>query len=421
MTLSMVHSSVAMISGRVANMAFGLGFWVLASRSFPTHSVGLTAGVVAALLVCVQLSLVGLDSSFISHFPRHRLQLDALLDTSISMVLGASVLVAGGFLMLTTGVFDELRVVSDDPWYGAMFVVTAAAATVGYFFDQVSMAQGRGDHVFVRSGVNGLLKVGPLVVLAALGLASSSQALFSLWLVGAVAAAATGLWQFWHTANGYWFRPRIHRHLARGLIGAGVPHHALTLADRLPGLLLPILVLELLSPTQNAYWYGSWMAALVVYFIPMSIGIGLFAEITNRPEEARAQIGRAMKAALGLGAPVAVLVAITAPVLLRVLGPEYAGAGSAPLRLLMLAVVPMTFVHVYYAVCRATGRLREAVALSGSAGLLMLAATVVVAPAGGLAAIATAWIVIQTGAAAFAARRLKELMRASAVPAEAFA
>ena len=46
----------------------------------------------------------------------------------------------------------------------------------------------------------------------------------------------------------------------------------------------------------------------------------------------------------------------------RPLGDDYAASGAAPLRILVIGIVPMAFVQGYFAVCRGTGRLREAVA-----------------------------------------------------------
>ena len=71
------------------------------------------------------------------------------------------------------------------------------------------------------------------------------------------------------------------------------------LADRAPGLLLPVLVTELLSPTANAYWYAVWMMAWVVFVIPVQVGMTLFAEASHRPHAIDALVRHAIRSSLG--------------------------------------------------------------------------------------------------------------------------
>src|SRR5439155_20675955 len=122
-------------------------------------------------------------------------------------------------------------------------------------------------------------------------------------------------------------------------------------------------------------------------------------------------VARGLRTALGLGALAAAGTVVLAPFVLGLLGHRYAEAGAAPLRVLALAVFPFTFTQGYFAVCRARRRLREAV-ITGSVSLLVgVVAAALVARAHGLTGIAVAWLCVQTAAGAFAAWRLRVLVR----------
>ena len=73
---------------------------------------------------------------------------------------------------------------------------------------------------------------------------------------------AFGLWQLRKSCGGYLYRPRLVRSLVPAMVTTGIGNHTLTLCERVPGLVLPIVVTELLSPQANAYWYVIWMSAL---------------------------------------------------------------------------------------------------------------------------------------------------------------
>ena len=99
--------------------------------------------------------------------------------------------------------------------------------------------------------------------------------------------------------------------------------------------------------------------------------------------------------------------------LLSILGPGYAEAGSAPLRILVLAVVPLTFVQAYFVVCRSTGRLREGIATGALGASASIGGAAVAAIATGLVGMAVVWVVTQVVVSVWAVWRLFRLSRAS--------
>ncbi len=415
---SMLRNSVGMITGRAASMALGFLFWLLAARLFPAEKVGLTAGVVSAMMLCTQLALLGIGSAFIACFPRHQRTPAALVDTAVSIVV-VSALVAGSLFLVTASFsFHELRVVGGSPLYVVMFLAMCVFGTLNILLDQVSIAIGRGGQVLTRNVVFGGITVVLLVALHTIAHDASSLALFSLWIGGGVAACALGASQLWRSLDGYRYRPRLERGLRAPLVRVGLPNHLLTLTERAPGLILPILVTELLSPTQNAYWYAVWMMAWVVYIIPISMGMALFAEASHRPESLARAVRSGVGTSLLFGVVSAAFIALLAGPLLGLLGARYASAGTTPLRILLIAFVPLTLVQVYFASCRATGKLTEAIVTGTVSGVVAVAAAAVAARSGGLAGMAWTWVVTQWVTGLWALFRLRSLsrLRADAEP-----
>jgi O-antigen/teichoic acid export membrane protein len=410
----MVPNSLALIATKVATLGLGFLFWLVAARLFTPAQVGLAAGIVAAVLLCVQLALLGVGSAVIAMFPRHRTEPSRLLDTALTTatLTGAGMGVAFAALLAVTS--ERIGIVGTRPVYLALFVAMSALGTVGVVLDQISTTLRRGDQALGRGMINGLLSL-----LAVGGLAfvphSGSLALFACWVLGAAAACALGALQLWRALERYRFRPRLERRLVRRLIRVGLPNHALTLADRAPGLLLPVLVTELLSPAANAYWYAVWMMAWVVFVIPVQVGMTLFAEAAHRPAAIDALVRNALTWSLAIGLAAAAALAALGGVALSLLGARYAAAGTAPLRVLVWGLVPMAFVQAYYARCRASGRLAEAVAAAVVGGTATVAAATAAGMASGLTAMAVGWIGVQALAGGWSAWRLHALSRPAVV------
>jgi len=186
----------------------------------------------------------------------------------------------------------------------------------------------------------------------------------------------------------------------------GLANHALTLTERVPGLVLPIVVAELLSPQANAYWYVIWMSAWVVFITPLSVGIALFAEGSHRPKTISTATAQALRVSLIFGGGGAIVLWLLASPVRDLLGHDYARAGSTPLRILLFGVVPMAFTSAYYAGCRARGRLGEAIVIGILGGLAAIFVTAMAGVHYGLTGMAVAWVAVQAIVACWAGLRL---------------
>ncbi|HEU0114226.1 MAG TPA: oligosaccharide flippase family protein, partial [Thermomicrobiales bacterium] len=331
-SLPMHVNSIALIAGKMATMGVGFLAWLVAARLFAPADVGLAAGAVSAMMLCVQLALFGAGAAIISLYPEHQRRPAALLDTALSFVAIASLAVAVGFLLLATGAFRELGVIGTTPAYTAAFLAMCVFGALGVLLDQISTALRRGDQALTRGALSGVVTLGALVAAPLLAGQTGAMAILAAWVAGNFAPVALGAAQLRRVLAGYRFRPAMRSDLTLRLIRVGLPNWALTLAERAPGSILPIVVTELLSPAANATWYAVWMMAWVVYIIPIQVGLSLFAEASHRPRA----LGRALRLGLALslaiGVAGAVGAAIVGPVMLSFLGPTYSEGGTLTLR-----------------------------------------------------------------------------------------
>jgi O-antigen/teichoic acid export membrane protein len=408
--LPMLANSLALIIGKLATMGLGFLAWLLAARLFSQGEVGLASGAVSAMMLCVQLALFGAGAAVITLFPQHRRHPADLVDTATTLVTIASFAAAGAFLLLASGAFRELSVVASDPAYAVVFIVMCVFGTLGVLFDQLSTTLRRGDQALVRGVVSGVVTLGMLVVLHDVIGATTALAILGAWAIGNVAPVAIGSFQLRRSLSPYHYRPRIRPHLARQLTLVGLPNWVLTLTERAPGAVLPIIVTEVLSPEANAAWYAAWMMAWVVYVVPIQVGLNLFAEAAHRPQELGRTVRHGIATSLAVGVVVAAGSAVVGPVLLGLLGGGYADEGTTPLRILVIAVVPFTFVQAYFSVCRAQQHLREAILTGAISGLVGVGMAAIAATTSGLTGMAESWLAVQIVTGVWALFRLRMLV-----------
>jgi O-antigen/teichoic acid export membrane protein len=402
---SLAASSLVLVLGKGAQMGTGFLFWVVSARSAAVSDVGLAVATVSAVLLCTQLALLGVGSAVITELPGAVDGGQGLFDTAFSLVLISGAVIGFGYLAVTAGFSAELAAVLADPGYAVLFVVATVFGTVMICFDQVSVAIGRAHQQATRYAVTGVLTVALVAVVGATAGRLRPAPLFACWAVGCVVACVLGVVQLARSI-GYRFRPTVDSGRARRLLGVGMPNQLLTLTERLPQLVVPVLVAELIAPEVAAYWYPVWMAAWGVYIAPVMVGLVQFADLVRRPEDLRATVTAALRWSLVIGGPLAIAVAVLAEPLLSLLGTAYADASVTALRILVAGLLPYALVQSYNSVCRALGRLREAVVLgvltAGTAGAVTVAAGL----GGGVTRMAVGWVGVQCVAACWAAVRL---------------
>jgi O-antigen/teichoic acid export membrane protein len=402
---SLAISSLVLVLGKGAQMGTGFLFWVVAARSAEVSEVGLAVATVSAVLLCTQLALLGVGSAVITQLPRKSDEGSGLLDTAFTVVLLSSALVGFGYLAITAGFSPDLRAVFGNPGYAVLFVVATVFGTVMICFDQVSIAVGKAHQQATRYAVTGALTV-VLVLAAGAAVGHLGAApLFACWAVGSVVACVIGAVQLARSI-GYRFRPAHDRRRARRLLGVGMPNQLLTLTERLPPLLVPVLAADLIAPQVVAFWYPVWMTAWGIYIAPIMVGLVQFADIVRHPESIRATAAAALRWSLVIGGPLAVVVAVVAEPLLSLLGSAYAEASVTALRVLVLGLLPYALIQSYNSVCRALNRLREAVIVGILGAAAACAATVVAGMGGDVTRMAVGWVGIQCVVACWAAVRL---------------
>ena len=411
--LPMIMNSISVIGGKVATLGLGFLFWLLAARTFPQEQVGLAAGAVAAMMLCTQLAILGVGSALIVRYPENIRSPRQLFDNAITLTSTAAILVAGGALVLAALALHQLAIVSNSVAFATFFLLACLTGTLGILLDQASIALRRGDQVLVRGLAFGAIGVACLGAIAWRTSAGHAVYIFFPWVAAGLGACIIGAWQLRRAVAGYRYRPRASRESWRDLISVGLPNWALTMTERTPGLLLPVVVTEVLSPTDNAAWYAAWMMAWVLFVIPISVGLTLFAEATHNPDKLRRAVRHGIGCALAIAIVGGLVIGVLAPHLLSLLGKAYAAAGTEPLRILLLSVLPLAFTQAYFAICRARRRMGEAILIGVVTAVVSVVAAALGGAAHGLDGIAVGWTITQTVTGLICLQRIRAMWRSA--------
>lgn len=393
--LPMGFNAVTLMLNFVVGSALGYPFWLLAARLFDANEVGLGAGALAAMRLCSQLATLGLGATLIMLVPRAMQATSSLINSAVAWSATISVIASISFLLLSTAIFSNLRVLADSPVYSLVFILMVIVTSQALILDSTFSGLRRTDQILMRSIAQGTVALVAVVVSGFIFGTRGLAAILIAWAGAMLASSLLGHLQLRKALADYRFRPAFSREMTRTMLKVSLPNSALTLTLLAPIAMIPILVSEVLSPAATAYWYATWSLNSLVMMIPNTTSKALFAEASSRPSFARKATARSIKLSLALGIPLALFIALVANVGLGFMGPGYAEAGTVPLQLLVIAVIPRTFISAFITNQRAIGELTEPTVYGVATAILSIVGTVAGGMAYGLIGVALAWLATQ--------------------------
>lgn len=383
-----------------AGLSSGLGFifWMIAARRFNADSLGIGAAVVSAATLAALIGKAGFDAAIVRYAPSaSHTELRRLLGRAAFATLGLTGAVALALLVIARLGLPALSPLQE-PVFALGFVALAMGTSLAWVFDAYYIAAQRATLVLVRNiAFNGVKLIVPLVIAFTWG----GRAVPLAWGIGlvtslAVASVALPFVLRAHLPQG--IRPE------RGALGYSMRNYALNMSEFLPGLILPIIVLQMLGAEENARFFLAWTLATVAFLASKAIAQSSFAAIVRAPKAAP-ELRKAIMLSAWLLVPPAAILYAAAPWLLALFGEHYV-AGATLLRVLALSIPFVIASNLYLSYLKARDRSTQLTLLPIASLVVLLATMPVAIWFYGIEGAGYAWLAVQSCIGTYAAVRL---------------
>jgi O-antigen/teichoic acid export membrane protein len=364
----LLFSSASLMASQVLTAGVGFVFWVVAARRFDEVAVGIASAGISAMSLLGAIGTVGMGTLLIREMPlnpgrEHRMLSAALLlSTCLGMALGT------GFVLLAAHFSTEFAPLTDDPLIGLAVIAGSGLTAAALNMDQALVGLLRSELQLVRNIVAAAGRLLLLIAAVLSGAAAGSLAMIGSWSVAlalsmlALALLALRRGQLGSTLPPAWRVLHFHR-------GAALQHHMLNLAIQIPGWVMPLITLTVLSAATNARFYLAWMLVGLATFVPGALTWALYAS-SSRDISSLARNGR-ITLALSLAAAIssALILWLLGGRILAPLGSSYAEAASGPLPILALTLIPVAIKSHFVTIHRVRGTLNSAFLLVAAAAV----------------------------------------------------
>jgi O-antigen/teichoic acid export membrane protein len=380
------------MANTLVSSALGFIFWIVAARFYNPTDVGLAAAVISAASLLAVFSNLGFNFGVVRFLPNAQNPVK-LVNTCLNSVAGASLVLSILFLLLVPVLSPALLFVQDRALFALSFIVIVLVWAIFPLIDHVFVAKRTSNLVLVKSTIFNSLKI-PLAIFAAyLG----AFGIFASWGIAMAIASGVAL---------LFFMPKIlpdfvpsltiDRAVINDILHFSLGNYVAHFLYLSPGLVLPLMVLNLLGAQMNAYYYVTFMIAEILFVIPTAISQSLFAEGSTKKEGIEEYIRSSLKMIYLLMIPAIVIVFLLAGPLLLLFGSEYSGHGSGLLRVFALSGVFLGVNLTYITLLRLEKKVGEIIGISGflALGILGLSYSLLLSTRS-IVAVGYSWMAIQ--------------------------
>jgi O-antigen/teichoic acid export membrane protein len=369
----------------VADMAttalLGFVFWIVVARFYNASDVGFATAILSVAMFLATLSYLGFDAALIRFLPSAD-KPDKLLNTSFTLCGVVGLLLGTLFLLglpLWSPVLGFLR---NSAISSVTFVILVALLTLSGLVGSSFVAQRQARFTFFTNITSSVLKI-PLAILLA-------GFFYSLGIVGAFALAAAvaiviGISVFLpKVMAGYRMLPELKTSLIKDVWRYSGANYLASLLFGASRWLLPVIVLNVLGPDANAYFYMAFTMASLLFILPFAVSGSLFAEGSHFEDKLGENVIKSLKFTFLILVPGVILLLLAGKWLLLLFGESYSANALHLLWLMSLSSLPLSINSIYSTVLRVTGRLKELIIIWGLTAIGVLVGSYFIIPISGI-------------------------------------
>ncbi len=386
-------NAVYLMTASAASSLLGFIFWVVAARFYSVEDIGLAAAVIAAAGLVTTFAHLGLGMGLIRFLPHSGTNSNSMINTTLTIGVLASVAASLIFIVGLGFWSPALLFLKQDPGYLVAFIILAIVYQVWYLIDHTYIAKRRAGFVTAQSLIFQLLKILLVILLAAF---FQSFGIIASWGISLGVASLIGMFLFLPRVQlGY--RPffAVNREVVKVLMRFSSANYFSILFWLAPGMILPIMVVNLLGAEPNAYFYIAWTIGTTLPLIIGAVSTSLFAEGSYDEKTLGLNIWRSLKMTFVILVPVVILVIAIAPQLLHLFGSSFAANGSTIVRILAIAALPTIINFHYIQVNRVENKMKVLVGFTFISAVVSLGLAYLLLSTNGIIGAAIAWLVAQ--------------------------
>lgn len=363
----------------------GFLFWLIAARLYPAEEVGLASALISAMGLISMLSLLGFDISLVRFLPE-REDKQELINSCLTTSFVLSLALALTFIAGVNIWSPSLSIVRENKVLLSLFVAFTVIAPLTALQSQgIFVGFRKAEYSFIQTIVT-FARIGIVPFLTAFG----ALGIYASYGLTPILALLLGFLLISRVCE-YKPFPSVKREVINDLFHFSFGNYIARIFEGLPGLILPIMVVNMLGAEANAYFFIAWAISGLLLVIPRATSTSLLAEGSYDAEKIGFNLMRSVKFIFLLLIPAIAFIFLFGDHLLSTFGGQYAENSFDVLRILAFASIPFSINVLYASIKRIKKEIKPLIWIYGGIAVLALAGSYFLMQSKGIIGVGCAW------------------------------
>ncbi len=398
------RNSYYLMANTIVSSGLGFVFWMAAARFYTESDMGLAVALISAAAMVANISNFGLSASIVRFLSKHK-DKRSFVNTCFTVVGLSTIVVSGVFLLGIEIWTPRLFFVRANSLFIAAFIIFTAVSSISLLLSNTFIAYRDAKYAFIQNTLTAALKIPLPIILAPL---FGVFGVFGSWGIALTAAVLVSLLFFMRSLEPkYLPYPTINKKTIKEIFNFSIGNYIIGLTGTIPATLLPLIILQVLSAEDNAYFFVTFAIAGILLVIPGALSTSLFAEGSFDESMFKHNMKKAAKQAYLLLAPAIAITMIFGDKLLLLFGSTYSANGHALLSILALSslfAAPVSFYNTYLRIRMRILEL-QAITIASAAGIIAISYALL--PTAGIVGVGYAYLAVYAALAAYSMIRFK--------------
>jgi O-antigen/teichoic acid export membrane protein len=390
---SLLKNAIYLMATNLTNLILGFIFWVIAARYYLPDDIGTISALLSSMFLISMISSLGFPTSLVFYLPRDKKNAGRMINSCIVASIAASIAFSWIYIFGIEIWNPALGSMFGSLEYDVIFIAVTIFCTVSALMSGIFTAGKRSSFHMTKETLFSLVKILPLPLLAGFG----AMGIFISWGIGLVLALILGFVLLSIVWKGYLPRLTLDP-IIKSMAGYSAWNYFAGLFYALPRLVLPIMIVNLISPESTGFFFIAMMVAGLLYGIPQSISSSLLAE-TSDGGELWDKVGRAIRFNVALVLPGFLLFVFFGKFVLNLFNPSYAQNASTTLIILAAASLPLSVNTIFTGVRNSQKKVKSVVKINLAISVITLVFAVPFMKVWGINGAAAAYLVANVVAA----------------------
>ncbi len=336
------NSYFLMVSTIIGSI-LGFVFWMLVTRYYTPHDVGLATALISAVNLLTTFSLLGFNFGILRFLPNERDKM-GMINSCLTVTFFFAVVLSSIFILGIGAWSPTLLFMRESLIFTAVFTFFVFTNSLVRLHQTIFVALRSAKLSFIQNTLLSTLKLIFVIFLVTFGVLG----IISSWTIAACIVLILNTTLILPMrVHSYLPIPTIKKKIIKDMFQISFGNYIAENFAVIPNSVLPLMIIAVLTPEMNAYFFMALAILNILLVVPVAVNGSLFVEGSYAPDKFRNNVIKALKFTFLLIIPMIFGIFIFGDKLLLLFGKTYSENAYYVLCVLVLSVIPFAINKLY--------------------------------------------------------------------------